>query len=282
MHRQFLILCLTLTAMGAVAAPVDTNQSLTLADQHCQRIVAGNHDALGQLAGGEANHWDVRLLALSVSYADMEDHFLGKDAMAYDTTLALGASYNDWLDLIVTAGREHYEWDGDAFELDGSFVQVAALFRLTDSFAIGPFFEVSEVSIDPGGAGHSEDHMFYAGGLLATQAWELGKTRIGLTGTLASMNKSNLRELFDQRDTALAAILDVTQPLTDSLSATVYAYYYSLLRNERDTDGHYWQFGAELEQRFATHWAVTLGLTTLAASDDYDELRYSAGLAYLF
>jgi len=72
------------------------------------------------------------------------------------------------------------------------------------AYAIGilhdPAAGPAPTPVSPGGSGWNGKLVYsYAGGLLATQAWELGKTRIGLTGTLASMNKSNFRDLFTRR-----------------------------------------------------------------------------------
>jgi hypothetical protein len=285
MRYRALLLALGLAWLPASAqTAADNNQSLIKADRTCQRIVLDSA-AIGDGAPVEGATWhddfSPLLAGLELSYGDLDDHALGKGATAWDAALSLSTTWRERLHLHALTGYEHYRWDGDAFRLRGEFVELAALYAVTDTFLVGPFVEAAFVGVETAGASN-DDRTVLASGLLAAESWQAGDFAIGLTGTLASMNKRNPGDLFRQEETAIAGLLDVRYALDARTGLTPYVYYYSLLDNPRTTDAHYWLFGLELDRQLSARWLATVGVSTVGANADYEEQRLTASLAYQF
>jgi len=284
-YRAALLIAVGAACLAARAqTAADNNQSLVKADRTCQRIVLDGA-TLGDGAPVEGATWHEDfspvMAGLELSYGDIDDHALGKGAAAWDAALSLSTTYRERLHLHALAGYEHYRWDGDSFRLRGEFVELAALYAITETFLVGPFLETAFVGVEPTGASN-DDRTILASGLLAAESWRAGDFEIGLTATLASMNKRNPADLFRKEETAVAGLLDARYAIDARTGVTPYAYYYTLLDNPRTTDAHYWLFGLELDRQLSAHWTATVGVSTVAGNTDYEENRLSASLAYQF
>ena len=182
----FACLCMLSVSVCFQAVAIDSasqNTSLVKADMTCQRIVLANRS-------DKHSNFSNTVGFVDTSYADIDDDLLGKGAQAFDLSIGLGTIYRDRLQINISTGYEAYEWDGDAFSLDGNFLQAAAMYAVTNTFSVGPFVEVAAVEVGHDASSTEDQDTLWATGLLATQIWMAGNYQIGLTGTLASMNKS--------------------------------------------------------------------------------------------
>lgn len=258
------------------------NQSLLKADQTCQRIVIDGRQV--RQSDTNQDHWAPWAFTLESSYGSIDDDSLGKGAEAFDVTLSGSTVYRERLHIDIQAGHEYWRWDQDAFRYRGNFVLLSGLYEPVDDFYFGPFVEVAQgrLDVENGGIDTVDYDTFLAAGLLAIQQWQVGNLQLGLTGTLASMNKQNPSELLRKEDTALAALFDATYPLGERTDITGYVYYYSLLDNPRTTDAHYWLFGTELSRQLTQRMSVGIGYTTTAGNADYTDHRLLARVHYAF
>jgi len=258
------------------------SQSRVKADYTCARVVALGQGAAGRRgpvsAGDDFRHWE---LTLAGSHAELEDKLAGTGGHHWDTGVTLAATWRESWHLAMQVGYGSYTFAGGGLTIDDTFVDLVALHQTLPWLAIGPFVEFAEVNLQTNFGVDDTSHVV-AGGLLASASWQVAGCDLGVTSALASMNKRNMGQLFDNRDTAFATQVDLVMPLSSILSLTPYAYYLTMLDNEGPADGHYWLVGAELGWRPWEEVTVSVGFSTYLANDAYGEDRWLASLSYRF
>ncbi len=250
-------------------------------DVTCARLldVSGEWTAPGAPAHAGGSLSDLEL-TLGGGYAESEDTWIGGTGRYVDAAATVSGTWANRVLFTLTAGHERY-WHGDTFRTTDEFVDVVALYRVNANIAVGPFVEMSVGDTEATGLPDGGSTR-WASGLILALNWDVGFANIGLTNALASMNKRNFNDLFDNTDTALAHQLDVYVPVGEHFSVTPYAYYYALLDTEREIDNDYFIVGVDLGYRVSAQWRLSVGYDRYVANEHYDQDRYTAGVTYTF
>jgi hypothetical protein len=259
---------------------VTSTQSRVTADFTCARVLSLGSGAMSAPAhaGESFSNWE---MGWASSYASINDDFAGADGHHWDTGVYVGTTWLDKWQLTLQVGTGEYGYAGGFLVLDNTYVDLVAMYQVLPWLAVGPFFEYSYLEFNSN-YNVSGTREVFAGGLLASGVWTLGPGDLSATTALASMNKANVSDLFDSQETALAVQVDYGLPLGESFRLTPFAYYFTMLENDRPVDGHYWLGGLELTWQIREELAFTVGYDTYFNNDSYNEKRFTADLNYRF
>ncbi len=184
-----------------------------------------------------------------------------------------------------------------AYEQKTTVIDGLVSYEFTPSFQFGVFVNASFIDIedevlDRGIRLKGERYARWGGGLLTSYNLDLGRSAsLGLTASVASMNKRSVERLFDDEDTAFVFMIDYSRQLTDSLAFNVYGSYLGLLDRETFAgdpgeveipDSSYWTWGADVSLALTPKAELIVGYETSAADNDHEEHRLNAGLVISF
>jgi hypothetical protein len=226
-------------------------------------------------------------LSFDYSFASVDDDILDGSGHDQSGTIMLSSWIGD--DLMVALGftRSLYEIDAADWDQTTDSFDLLVSYQLLSKLNIGAFLSFTRSDIEDqmvNGTtieGTSLDR--WGGGIMAFTDIDFGAfANLGLTGTLASMNKDTIEDLGDDEDTAGIVLLDLAMFPTDNLTITPFAAYFALLDREGGADGSYVAYGIDMEWRASTSSYLRIGYETTASDNDHQENRLNLGMTIEF
>ncbi len=242
----------------------------------------------------DAGWLDYLFVNFGYNQARVNDEILQGYGYDRNWSLALQKPITSDMSVGVTYSFNRYHIGGIGAYLQHTHsLDFMGIYALNRNFGLGMFINTSWTDI--------EDEYRFNPQTLQTEniadrygAWGAGllfsanfalrdSTLLGITTSLASMNKSSLAHVGNNRDMAWLTSFDLTQEITQDLSFTAYStLYYLVDRDEDQPDGSFAIIGGEIQYRLSARWRLSAGYETTAGDNDRDERRYLLNLSTTF
>ena len=223
------------------------------------------------------------------SHAWVDDNLFQGDARNSTHTFSLSGDIGDSMFVGLTLENDLYEADTSLVSFDQQTNTGTLYWGVTanDQWSFALFYSLSQVDIERGnifGSTLAQQGSKMAGGAIASFNTDLSDNmNFGLTASVASLNKSSVKDIFDDENTQAIVIGDLTIALNDEWSIAPFASAVTLLdRDPGAPDGAYGSVGCDSYWTISESWSAKLGYERLVADDSRDENRLNLGASYRF
>ena len=283
-------------ALVQLRSGLNANQAQILTDGYSENLYLKITSLIRQhrMHGSQAADFFTNpVLRTAYEYASVDDNILGESGHDQLYSMSVSGDLGDDMFLLFSYDHGRYDIDGvlsEFLQLSDSYSLFLGM-SLSEDWTLGVFGSYSAIDVEsfsvtsitlPVSLEYNVDRVG-AGILLSYNHNIDAQTDLGITTSIASLNKNSLNSLFNNEDSIWLLSADLYHRITDSWAIDPYISYSTLLDREFGApDGDSYNLGGDVIWTINQDWAITVGYSTVMSDSTRDEHRFRSEVAFNF